>query len=123
MKPPLEVRGRRSARIVRNASAAILALVAWTVGAAVAQNNDAQVARGKELYTQLKCSICHTLAGKGGRAGPPLDDIAKKLPPDKMEAFLKAPSSLNPRSSMPPTRGNPDDIKAVAALMSTLGAA
>jgi mono/diheme cytochrome c family protein len=112
---------RRAARIAP--AGAILALVAWSVGQAIAQGNDAQVARGKELYAQLKCSICHVLGGKGGRSGPALDDAGKKLPPDKMEAFLKAPSSVNPRSAMPPTRGSADDIRALAAYMNSLGAA
>ena len=99
-------------------AAALLPAICWTRQAA-AQNAD--VAKGKELYVKLRCSICHSIEGKGGRVAGPLDSVGKKYTPDKMFAFLRAPSSVNPASAMPPTRGTPDEIRAVAAYMLSLG--
>ena len=53
--------------------------------------------------------------------GPALDDAGKKWTVDKLVAFLSAPSSVNPDSAMPPLHGTPEQIRAVAGYMMSLG--
>ncbi|MBI3912277.1 MAG: cytochrome c [Armatimonadetes bacterium] len=84
------------------------------------QADAAEVARGKQLYTEKKCSVCHSIAGQGGRAGPALDGVGKKWTLDKMVAFLRSPSSVNPKSAMPPARGTPEEIRSIAAYVMSL---
>jgi mono/diheme cytochrome c family protein len=100
-------------------AAIILSPVAWSL--CQAQGGGAEIAQGKELYAANKCSICHSLDSKGGSVGPALDDAGKKWTADKLVAFLQAPSSVNPDSSMPAMHGTPVQIRAVAAYMMSLG--
>jgi mono/diheme cytochrome c family protein len=102
-------------------AAIVLSPVAWALCQVRAQGEGADVAQGKVLYASNKCSICHSIDAKGGSVGPALDDAGKKWTPDKLVAFLQAPSSVNPDSSMPPMHGTPEQIHAVAAYVLTLG--
>ncbi len=54
-------------------------------GAAFAQ--DAKVERGKQLFADNKCSLCHSIAGKGNPKGP-LDDVGSKLTAAEMKQWL-----------------------------------
>ena len=49
-------------------------LVLWAAGA-FAQGN---AAHGKQLFTDNKCSVCHSIEGAGNKKGP-LDDVGAKL--------------------------------------------
>ena len=56
--------------------------VAWPASAGIATAQDAaQVKKGQEVYAAQKCSVCHAIAGKGGKASP-LDGVGAKLSAD-----------------------------------------
>jgi mono/diheme cytochrome c family protein len=70
----------------------ILALV---VGAAVwllpterafAQDK-AQIERGMKVYADQKCSVCHSIAGKGNVKGA-LDNVGGELKPDEIREWI-----------------------------------
>ena len=42
---------------------------------------------GEQLYVDQKCSVCHSIAGKGNAKGP-LDEVGSKLSPDDIRAWL-----------------------------------
>src|SRR5690349_19653567 len=42
---------------------------------------------GEKLYTDQKCSLCHSIAGKGNAKGP-LDGVGSKLKADEIRAWL-----------------------------------
>ena len=46
-------------------------------GVAAAQDA-ALVKKGQEVYAAQKCSVCHAIAGKGGKQSP-LDGVGAKL--------------------------------------------
>ena len=50
----------------------------------------AQVKKGQEVYTAQKCSVCHAIAGKGGKASP-LDGVGAKLSADDIRAWIVTP--------------------------------
>ena len=102
-------------------AAIVLSPIVWSLCQFQAQGEDAAVAHGKELYAQNKCSICHSLGGKGGNVGPALDDAGKKWTAEKLTGFLGDPSSVHSDSAMPPMHGTPAEIQAVAAYMMSLG--
>ncbi len=54
----------------------VFALIS-SAGIASAQDA-AQVTKGEQVYAAQKCSICHSIAGKGKKANP-LDGVGKKL--------------------------------------------
>ena len=83
--------------------------------------------RGQEVYTAQKCSVCHAIAGKGGKANP-LDGVGAKLSADDIrqwithptEAAAKAKSTKKP--PMPAKYGSlpAADLDALVAYMASL---
>src|SRR4249919_89847 len=103
----------------------VFALIA---SAGIAQAQDAAaVKKGQEVYTAQKCSVCHSIAGKGGKANP-LDGVGAKLSAadikswivTPVEAAAKAKSTKKP--PMPAKYGKlpPADIDAMVAYMLSL---
>lgn len=97
----------------------VLAISAF---AAVAAAQDA--AAGAKVYADQKCSVCHSIAGKGNAKGP-LDDAGSK-PADEIRAWItdakgmtektKAPRKpVMKRSSLPKS-----DVDALVAYLQTL---
>jgi mono/diheme cytochrome c family protein len=42
---------------------------------------------GAQLFTDQKCSLCHSIAGKGNAKGP-LDEVGSKLSADEIRAWI-----------------------------------
>ncbi len=55
--------------------------------AAIAAAQDAKVAKGQQLYTDQKCSLCHSIAGKGNAKGS-LDGVGTKLSADEIRSWI-----------------------------------
>jgi len=55
---------------------ALFFLFAFITSVGVASAQDA--AKGQAVYTAQKCSVCHSIAGKGGKSSP-LDGVGAKL--------------------------------------------
>ena len=47
------------------------------------------------------CMACHAVGGQGGNVGPALDGVANKYTPEKLDAWLRDPSSIKPGTAMP----------------------
>jgi mono/diheme cytochrome c family protein len=92
-----------------------------------AAQDDAVVKKGQAVYAAQKCSMCHSIAGKGGKQSP-LDGVGKKLSADEIrlwivnpkEATAKAKSTKKP--PMPAKYGGlpAADIDALVAYMVSL---
>lgn len=72
------------------------ALVAGAAVPAFAQ--DAKVARGAELYTEQKCSLCHALEGKGN-AKRPLDGVGKHIDAPTAKLWLTDPKAATAKAA------------------------
>jgi mono/diheme cytochrome c family protein len=74
----------------------ILALTAAAIfalaGTAFAQDK-ALVDKGMKAYEAQKCSMCHSVAGKGSTKGP-LDGIGSKLKADEIREWLVNPKEM-----------------------------
>ncbi len=107
--------------------AAALTLGSLMAAAPAAAQDAAVVKKGQEVYNAQKCSICHAIAGKGGKANP-LDGVGTKLPAadirqwitHPVEAAAKAKSTKKP--VMPNKYGSlpAGDIDALVAYMQSL---
>jgi len=73
--------------------AAFLAAALITV-AAQAEN------QGEQIFNQ-KCAMCHSIKGKGGKAGPDLTAIAARMKVKSIREQLENPQKANPKSIMP----------------------
>jgi mono/diheme cytochrome c family protein len=47
-------------------------------------------AKGKEVYTAQKCSVCHSIAGTGGKSSP-LDGVGAKLSAAELREWIVDP--------------------------------
>jgi len=71
---------------------AVIAVVAVvsTGRVASAQTPDAH---GMKVFADHKCSLCHSLAGKGNAKGP-LDDVGAKLKADDIRKWIVTPAEM-----------------------------
>jgi mono/diheme cytochrome c family protein len=84
------------------------------------------VDRGKAVFSEQKCSLCHAVAGKGNPKGP-LDDVGSKLTADQMHQWLLTPKEMAEKEkktrqpAMPPfTKLSKADLDALVAYLQTL---
>jgi mono/diheme cytochrome c family protein len=102
--------------------AAVLSLV---FGAALSGEDKA--VRGKHLYEEQKCRMCHNLGGVGNLKGAALDEVGSKHTPDVLKMWLTQPKEMAQKAGStrkPPMQSfaklPPPDIDALVAYLSTL---
>jgi mono/diheme cytochrome c family protein len=64
---------------------------------AASAQSSAVVERGVKLYADQKCSLCHSVAGKGNPKGL-LDDVATKLSADEIRNWLVNPQEMREKT-------------------------
>ena len=74
-----------------------LIVLAISAFAAVAAAQDA--AAGAKVYAAQKCSVCHSIAGKGNAKGP-LDDVGK-MPADDIRAWIVDAKAMTEKTKAP----------------------
>jgi mono/diheme cytochrome c family protein len=102
----------------------VLTLVALGI-AASALAQDAKVTKGQQLFADQKCSLCHSIAGKGNAKGS-LDGVGSKLSADDIRAWIVDAKGMTAKTK--PTRKPEmkafslpkDDVDALVAYLSTL---
>lgn len=107
--------------------AAVLLLGAGLAVARVAGAEDA-VATGKRLYAENRCTMCHSVAGKGNPKGPQ-DSVGATLTPAELRKWLVEPKVMAAKAKA--TRKPPmpsfetlkrEDLDALVAYLATLKA-
>jgi len=77
--------------------------------------------KGMVIYEEQGCAACHTIAGEGGAAGPPLTKIGRTRDVDWLKKFLFDPTIKNPDSEMPPYDDlSPEELEALVTYLQTL---
>jgi len=107
---------------------AVVGLV-LAVGLAVplAARQDDAVKKGEQVYAAQKCSTCHSVAGKGGKASP-LDGVGAKLSAEDTRQWIldpigmakKAGSTKKPPMPAKYSKLPAADIDALVAYMQSL---
>ena len=100
------------------------AFVLVTARPAAAQG-DAE--KGKAVYAAQKCSMCHSIAGAGGKANP-LDGVGKKLSADDIRAWIVTPKVMEAKTKSTKKPPMPDrysklpaaDLDTLVAYMASL---
>lgn len=79
-------------------SLSVLATAAVLVigSAAVASAQDAK-AKGQKVYADQKCSMCHSIAGKGNAKGP-LDAVGTKYSADELRQWIVDPAGMTAKT-------------------------
>ena len=104
--------------------AGALALVAF---ASPASAQDAKVEKGMKVYADQKCSMCHSVAGKGNAKGS-LDDVGSKLTSADIHQWIVDPAGMSAKAKAdrkPPMPAKyaslpKDDLDALTAYLSSL---
>jgi mono/diheme cytochrome c family protein len=109
-------------RLVIGLMAGALAIGVATSAAA----QDAKVATGAKLFEANKCSICHSVAGKGN-VKKPLDGAGARLDAAMIRLWLTDPKAAEAKAgkkAMPPMKSfaalPPADIDALVAYVQSL---
>lgn len=105
----------------------IRTVVGVLVGVGLAASASAQdkTAQGMKVYTEQKCTLCHSIADKGNKKGP-LDGVGKKLPEAEIRAWItdaKAMTAKTKASRKPEMKAYAlpkDDVDALVAYMLSL---
>lgn len=99
------------------------AIFAAGVGSAAAQAAPAPAAKGAAVYAAQKCSMCHSLDGKGQAKGP-LDGVGTKLTAEEIRLWIVDPVDMTKKTSAtrkPAMRAYPNlpkaDLDALVAFM------
>lgn len=99
-----------------------LVLLAAVAGPASAQN---PIEKGATVYGAQKCSICHSLDGKGQAKGP-LDGIGSKLSADEIREWIVHPDVMSKKTNAtrkPVMKAYPnlpkDDLDALVAFLAS----
>lgn len=53
----------------------------------LAAQDKAQIEHGQKVYAAQKCSVCHSIEGKGAKKGP-LDGVGSKLTEEEIRLWL-----------------------------------
>ena len=70
-----------------------LTVLLWVFFVVGVMDVHADVAKGKTLLNSKSCMACHSVGGKGGEAGPPLDSVGTKRNEKWLRAHLTDPSA------------------------------
>src|SRR5262249_60622137 len=99
-------------------------VMAWLLGAGgVARAQDS--AAGAKVFADQKCSLCHSIAGKGNTKGP-LDEVGSKDSPADIRAWIEDAPGMTAKTGAtrkPPMKAYSlpkDDVDALVAYLSGL---
>jgi len=62
--------------------------------------NTASVDRGMKVYADQKCSVCHSIAGKGNAKGM-LDDVGSRLTAEEIRSWIVSPAEMTKKTNAP----------------------
>jgi mono/diheme cytochrome c family protein len=84
------------------------------------------IAKGQAVYTAQKCSLCHSIEGKGQAKGP-LDDVGGKLKVEDIREWIVNPAKMTKehnatrKPAMKAYSNLPkEDLEALVAYMASL---
>lgn len=104
----------------------VFAVLFTFAATAVIQAQDTTPARGMKVFADQKCSMCHSIGGKGNAKGP-LDNIGAKLSEEEIRQWLVSPKVMAEKTKAtrkPPmpdyTKLSKDDLGALVAYMRSL---
>ena len=102
-------------------------VMAVVIGLGVAAAASAQdlKEKGQQTFTAQKCSLCHSIAGKGNAKGP-LDDVGSKLSADEIRSWIvdakgmTAKTKATRKPEMKSYSLPKEDVDALVAYLSSL---
>jgi mono/diheme cytochrome c family protein len=105
----------------------MLIATAISIGVLTASVGAQDSGAGATVYAGQKCSVCHSIAGKGNTKGP-LDGVGAKLTADEIREWIIDPAGMTAKQkaarkpAMPAKYGSlsKDDVDALVTYLSSL---
>jgi cytochrome c2 len=103
---------------------AMAVVCAAVVAGTAAAQDQKLVSKGQRLTVDNKCSMCHVMAGKGGKIGLSLDGVSERRDAAALRRILADPLKEFPdaKIKMPKVAWAAGDIDAAIAYLQTLKA-
>jgi mono/diheme cytochrome c family protein len=105
---------------------AVFATLVLCVAQATSAQDAASIERGMKVYADQKCSVCHSIAGKGNAKGV-LDDVGSRLTAEEIRLWVVNPAEMAKKTNAarkPPMRAYPnlpkEDLDGVVAYVMSL---
>lgn len=76
----------------------------------------AAVERGRAIYAEQRCRVCHSLEGEGNSRSP-LDGVAARLSERDIRRWIVAPREMNPAVAKRGYQLPPEDLDALVAYL------
>ena len=89
--------------LIRFTTRRILPGAAFVIVAAImaapmaASGQDDAVKKGEQVYAAQKCSMCHSIAGKGNKQNP-LDGVGAKLSAEEIREWITNPTEMTAKA-------------------------
>lgn len=80
----------------------------------------AEIEKGKKLYEEKRCRLCHVIAGKGDKHGPDLSSVGNRRDRAWLMAFLQDPQKTIPGAKMLPVKGTEEEHSALTDYLVSL---
>ncbi len=79
-----------------------------------------EVEKGRRLYEEKRCGLCHAIGGKGGKMGPDISYVGSKRDRDWIMRYFKDPKGTMEGAKMLSVKGTDEEISALADYMLSL---
>jgi mono/diheme cytochrome c family protein len=104
----------------------IIAAITICLGmATTAAAQDPKVAKGEKVYTDQKCTLCHSIGAKGNKKGP-LDGVGTKLSEKEIHAWITDAKTMTEKTKAgrkPPMKSYSlpnDDLEALVGYLAAM---
>lgn len=76
--------------------------------------------KGKQVYRQQRCQVCHSIEGSGNRRNP-LDGVGAKLTGEEVRKWIVTPQEMDPKvRKRAYDKLAPEELEALVAYMMSL---
>lgn len=72
-----------------------------------------------EMFKTI-CAACHTVGGEGGKVGPALDTIGKKMKAEDLKKWIDDPQKIKPGTAMPKIPMTPEQLEEMVKYLMSL---
>lgn len=74
------------------------------------------IARGRAVYVEQRCGMCHSIGGEGNSRSP-LGDVGRRLTNEQIRRWIVAPQDMDPAVRKRGYKLPPEDLDALVAFL------